>query len=415
MTQDIKKKTVSGTVLIGVYAMYFMISGAGATTPGIAAMGVAFPDIPQSTITMINTLPSLTIILGTLLMGAIAGKKIAYKPAAILSLIIYIVFGIMPTFMFGSASFYAILVTRVCCGYGMGLVAPLGAAVITNLFTDKDQRSKYLGRGGAWQQLGCVVLTMVGGWLAAVDVKYCFLAYLCGLVCLIVVLFCYKDTPQTQLHVDEATNAPKEKTHISGLAWVFIIIMALAQMFCSPTMMNFSNLMATQIPGQDATTVAGIAGTLLSVFVLAGALGSALLNKFIKTFGRFNGLVQFLICAIGMFVIAGAHSVAMFTVGICIFGFGWCTAIPTGNLECANLTNKAGLALVASLLWAIMNVGNFFSSYWLAFIYSIVGQNFAMPLYIGAVLFIILGVIWALVNLGNKAWKKGAKDSQSDE
>lgn len=400
---------ISLPIAIGVYAMYFMVSGMGATTPAIAGLGAAFPDVPQATITMINTLPSLAIIVGTLFMGAVAGKKIPFKTAALVALTIYLISGVIPAFWHDS--FEGILVTRVICGLGMGLVAPLGAAVFTNLITSKEERSKYLGRGGAFQQIGCVVMTFAGGWLAAIDVNYTWLAYLLCIPCLALIAFCYKDTDATR--IVESEDKPKEKIHIGGIAIVFIVFFFIAQMVCSPTMMNFSGLMAAKIAGQSATSVAGIAGTLLSVFVLAGAIGSALLNKFIKGLGKFTGAAMMIISAIGIYIVAIADSVAMFTIGICVFGFGWCTVIPMFNFEAANVTNKAGLAMVASLLWALANVGNFLSSYWLMFIYDVIGADqlapsaadMSAPLIAGAIIFVVIAVVWVIVDLNNKAWK----------
>lgn len=412
------EKKISLPIAIGVYAMYFMISGAGATTPAIAGLGAAYPDVPQATITMINTLPSLAIIVGTLFMGAVAGKKIPFKTAAIIALIIYLIFGIFPTFWHDS--FEGILITRVICGLGMGLVAPLGAAVFTNLIADKEERSKYLGRGGAFQQIGCVVMTFVGGWLAAIDINYTWLAYLLCIPCLLLIAFCYKDTDATRIVASE--DKPKEKIHIGGVAIIFIVIFFIAQMVCSPTMMNFSGLMASKIAGQSATSVAGIAGTLLSVFVLAGAVGSALLDKFIKGLGKFTGAVMLVVSALGMFIVASADSVAMFTIGICVFGFGWCTVIPMFNFEAANATNKAGLAMIASLLWAFANVGNFLSSYWLMFVYGVTGADqlaptaadMSTPLVVGAVIFIVLAVVWAIVNISSKAWKTDTAEKEAE-
>jgi MFS family permease len=128
-------------------------------------------------------------------------------------------------------------------------------------------------------------------------------------------------------------------------------------------------------------TVAGIAGTLLSLFVLAGAVSSVIMDKLVGVFGRFTGAAALAITLIGNIIIASATSVAMFTIGIFVFGFGWCLVIPVINLECGNVTNKAGLAMVASLVMVAMNLGNFLASYYMGAVFGIVGNDPTMCLW----------------------------------
>ena len=125
------------------------------------------------------------------------------------------------------------------------------------------------------------------------------------------------------------------------------------------------------------------------------------------------------ITLIGNLIIANANSVALFTVGILVFGFGWCLVIPVVNLECGNVTNKAGLAMVASLVMVAMNLGNFTASYYMGAVFSIVGPNPSMCLIVDSVAFAVLAIVWAVFNMRNKAWSKeadagAAKDTVSE-
>ncbi len=386
----------------GVYALYIMVAGAGAVTPALAAFGSAFPDADPVTISLIQSLPSLTTILGTLLVGAVAGKKISFKVTGIVALVVYLIFGCLPALW--NDSLTSILIARACVGFGMGMVSPLGAAVFLRLVNDKEERSKYLGRGGAMQQIGCVVLTLLGGFLCGIDWRLTFWAYGLALVALAIFVICFKEPPSLETEAKETGES--QKAHIPGTAWFFIIVFLLAQMVCSPTMMNFAILMSTKIPGEDPMTVAGIAGTLLSLFVLAGAVSSVIMDKLVGVFGRFTGAVALVITLIGNIIIASATSVAMFTIGIFVFGFGWCLVIPVINLECGNVTNKAGLAMVASLVMVAMNLGNFVASYYMGGVFSIVGNDPTMCLIVDSVGFGILAIVWAVFNMRNKAWSK---------
>ena len=386
----------------GVYALYIMVAGAGAVSPALAAFGEAFPEASSVTISLIQSLPSLTTIVGTLFVGAAAGKKISFKLAGVIALLVYLVFGCLPSFW--NDSITSILIARALCGLGMGMVSPLGAAVFLRLVDNQESRSTYLGRGGAVQQAGCVVLTLLGGFLCAIDWRLTFLAYGVAIVALVIFLVCFKEPPRLS---DEPSSSEKaEKAHIPGTAWFFIILFCIAQISASPTMMNFSTLMATNVPGEDATTVASIAGILLSVFVLAGVVSSFLMDRLVKALGRFTGAFALVITLVGNLVIANANSVLLFTVGILVYGFGWCLVIPVINLECGNVTNKAGLSMVASLVMVAMNVGNFVASYYMGVVFSIVGDSPSMCLVVDSVVFGILAVLWAVFNMRNKAWIK---------
>lgn len=393
----------------GVYALYIMVAGAGAVTPALAAFGAAFPDADPVTISLIQSLPSLTTIIGTLFIGAVAGKKIPFKVAGIIALVVYLIFGCLPAVW--NDSLTSILIARALVGFGMGMVSPLGAAVFLRVVNNKEQRSKYLGRGGAVQQAGCVVLTLLGGFLCAIDWRLTFWAYGLALVALLIFVICFKEPP-TLAEEAAAEGTREEKSHIPGTAWFFLVIFLLAQVVCSPTMMNFSTLMATNIPGEDPTTVAGIAGTLLSIFVLAGVVSSMLMDKLVRLFGRFTGAAALVITLIGNVIIANSNSVVMFTIGILIFGFGWCLVIPIVNLECGNVTNKAGLAMVASLVMVAMNLGNFAASYYMGAVFSIIGNNPSLCLIINSIAFGVLAAVWAIFNMRNKAW---AKDGTVEE
>ncbi len=282
------------------------------------------------------------------------------------------------------------------------------------LVNNKEERSKYLGRGGAMQQAGCVVLTLLGGFLCAIDWRLTFWAYGLALVALLIFVVCFKEPPSLAEEA-AAKGTKEEKAHIPGTAWFFIVVFLLAQVVCSPTMMNFSTLMATNIPGEDPTTVAGIAGTLLSVFVLAGVVSSVLMGKLVKALGKFTGALALVVTLVGNVIIANANSVPLFTVGILIFGFGWCLVIPLINLECGNVTNKAGLAMVASLVMVAMNLGNFAASYYMGAVFSVVGNDPSMCLIVDSVAFGILAIAWAAFNLRNKAWGKDAEAAVAED
>ncbi|NTU90051.1 MAG: MFS transporter, partial [Actinobacteria bacterium] len=342
-----KKTVISASAAIGIYAIFFLVSGNGAVTPAIAAFAVQFPEVSTTNILFLNNLPSIFTLIGTLLMGALIGTKVKFKPAGIVALILYIVMGIAPFFF--ESSLMGVIVARAIWGFSAGLIAPIGASAFLRLVRDKDARATYLGRGSAWQQVGCILLTLAGGWLTAVGWKYTFLAYGVGIFALIAFVVWFQEPPSLkEIMAQEGDVAAEdfkkaERIKIPAKAWFFIGIFFFGQLAFMPGVMDFAILMSTKVPGQDALSVGGMAGTLLSLLTVAGAISTAVTDKFVKAFGKFTGLFAFVIAAAGMVCIGIATSYFMFGLGILLLGFGWILAIPVINLEVGMLTPASGV------------------------------------------------------------------------
>ena len=119
----------------------------------------------------INTLPSLTTLVGCLLFGAIANSKIKFKTVAIVGMLIYGIFGILPCWI--NDSLAAVLVIRALTGFGIGFIMPLGSTWFMRMIRNRQERGRYLSWNQAFGSGGSVVMTLLGGWLCAVNWKRC--------------------------------------------------------------------------------------------------------------------------------------------------------------------------------------------------------------------------------------------------
>lgn len=402
---EMSKKPVTMGVSIAIFMLYLLNSGNGAATGALFSMSQIFPDIPFATISMINTLPSITLIIGSILMSSIVGRKISFKAAAVLAFLVFGVFGILPTFIHGS--FYQILVARVFYGFGAGLLAPLGAAAFLRYIRDYDTRSKYLGYGKAADLFGCFVLTLLGGWLCAVNWTYTFLAYLLAFLALVIFLLTFKEPPsieeilKAEGKTDDSEFKAAKRVKLAPRLWAIVILSVFIGMVTGPYMMNFSSIM-----GEKIGAGSGVAGTLLSFFVLAGVVSTIITGPLVKVCKQFSFLVGMAVALIGCIITANAMSVAMFTVGILVFGLGYLVVLPIIVLESSTLTNTAGLAWAASLFWIGMNVGNFLCSYWDGFMLNIGGGSWSTTYYITGAAVLIIGIVWTIIIWNSPKWKK---------
>ena len=113
--------------IAAIMSIFCLCMGVGTITPALNTIMQAFPDLPISTIYLASTLPSLTVIPATIVAGMLAGDKAKYKTLAIIGIVIFILGGVAPYF---SDNFTVILIERAVFGIGLGIISPLGNALI---------------------------------------------------------------------------------------------------------------------------------------------------------------------------------------------------------------------------------------------------------------------------------------------
>ncbi|MDR3307773.1 MAG: MFS transporter [Coriobacteriales bacterium] len=389
----------------GIYMLGFSMFGAAAVSPAMGALQAAYPDTPLFIVTMLQTLPSLTVIVGALLAGAIVGKKIKYRTIAVIAMIIYGGFGVISTWVHPSIE--VVLVWRALSGFGNGLLFPLGSAVVLRFVQSKDARATYLGRAQAIGSGGGVVLTLLGGFLAAISWDFTFLAYIMVFVALVLMLVCMTEPPTLDEVIARNPEAASEggnakRVKLPALCWAFLALFMCYQLFQSLPLMTMPVIMGG-VPGGDNP---GLVGIIFMFFSGASFLIAGFVDRFVKIFGKFTASVFWIVGAIGILLIAFGQSVVMFGVGMFILGLAIGIMVMT-QFELAQITTPAAMAWVASLTMVGTNLGNFLSSYWLGILQAIMGvDNLRGIVAVGAVGFVLCAVIWAVINIGNKAWKK---------
>ena len=409
----------------GIYAVYFGVSGAGAVTAAIPMFLAQFPDIDQTTLLFINNAPSIATFLGTILTGALLNRMLKFKLGGIIGIALFAIFGVMPFFFIDSLPMFVL--SRCVWGFGAGMIAALGAPAFLRWVRDRNARSKYLGRGSAVQQIGSVVLTLLGGWLPMLGgYQYVFLAYAVEFVALVLFIFWFEEPPTAEDiaaaeaagDIVDAGAAKSGSKKLPGGAIFFVVIFFVGQLAFMPGVMYFT-LMMTERIADDPATIIGIGGTLLSLLTVAGAVSTALMGNFVKIFGKMTGLFAFIVSAAGLIVMALATGYVGFAIGILLLGFGWCLAIPLIQFEVGLLTPPESQAFAVSLVWAIGNLAVFIAAYYLAVLNGIAGAISGNPMDLGlttilsGVVYVILGVIWFAFDSKNKIWSKENLEAMS--
>lgn len=376
-----KSKSV---VTFAVMSVFFVAMGIGTITPAIQSIMEAFPEIPFSTLLLVSTLPSLLIIPATLFSGAMAGTKIGYRPLLIMALVLFVAGGVAPAFM---NNFTTILVSRAVFGIGIGLLSPLGNALVLGLF-DGQQRANMLGLGSVVMNLGGIAFQMLGGFLAAISWRYSFLAHGIAIASLLVVLFLLPEPEKIA-----APAGPKATMPLA--VYLISLLFGLAMMLNYPMLVNMSTII---ISGNLGTPAA--AGMVLSMFTVGGMFAGTIFGKLYQVVNRFTITVGLVITAIGMALVYYANSLLILTIGSTGVGIGFGLVMPAVMMILGMIVPPHAFAIASGILMAVMNAFAFLSTYYIELVARVTGAPAVRsPIFVALCAYAAAAVIYTLARL----------------
>ncbi|TZE79994.1 MFS transporter [Calorimonas adulescens] len=365
-------------------SIYFIAMGIGTITPAIQNIAEAFPQIDFTTILLVSTLPSLFIIPSTVLAGMLAGNKMRYKTLLIVGILLFVIAGTAPAFM---NDFTAILISRAVFGIGLGIISPLGNALILKLF-DGQERANMLGLSTIVMNIGGIVLQMLGAILCSINWHYAFLAHLLGIISLVIVLFML---PEPEREV----QAAGEKIKMPTVIYIISLLFGIATMLNYPMLVNMSTIIITGNLGNAAS-----AGVVLSMFTVGGMVAGAIFGKLYQYTNRFAISVGLLIVSIGAGFVYYANNLVLLTVGATLVGIGFSIVMPAVMMIIGMVVPPAGFAAASGILMAFMNLGGFVSPYYIDLLAKISGQDpVRFPIFFEMVVYGIAAAVYTLARL----------------
>ncbi|MFZ7119555.1 MAG: MFS transporter [Eubacteriaceae bacterium] len=376
--------------LIAVMSIFFIAMGIGTITPAIANIAAAFPDVPFTTILLASTLPSLLIIPSTLITGMIAGSKVKFKTLALLGLALFTISGVAPALF--NSSFTLVLVFRAIFGISLGIISPLGNAILMGMF-EGQARANMLGIGSLMMNIGGIVLQFLGGALSGISWQLCFWGHAPAILSFILVMLFLKEPEAPQVEGGgEVSSAKKEKVPMS--VWVISAFFGVTMMLAYPMLVNMSSIMS-EVKGVGNATQAALC---LSMYTVGGAISGALFGKAYQILKRFILPVAFIGGAVGIAIIIYANSAVMMIVGTTITGLFYMLAMPAVMMLLGMYAPPSTMAMSISIMMAVMNVFAFLSTYWIGFIGSLTGDVYIMPVKFAMFGFLIAAGLLLVIN-----------------
>jgi MFS family permease len=318
-TQKISEHWTGFNTFSVVFTSILWLFEVAVVSPALGLIETAFPEATHLEITMVMSMPFLSVFVFSLISGGILAKKFDTKIILIVGLIVYGISGILPAF---ADSISTILVLRFITGIGCGLIVPHSNIIISRQFTG-DKRKRLLGWNNSLANFSYVGINLVVGALLVFGWHFAFYSFVFVFVVLVFVIIGIPSIPPIKKDVSES-GAPMIKEKLSpkvfGLACVMGLNFALFGFM--PT--NLSMMII-----QNELAGVGYIGMIIAVISVAGIAGSLLVPEIVKIFKKYTIFVAFFLGALGFFVLYALPTLTGILIANILVGLGMQGFLPT--------------------------------------------------------------------------------------
>ncbi len=378
----VNTKNVTIVGLIAIMAIFLVNRGVNIVTPAMNTFYEHFSEYSQETVAMISTLPNLTLVIGTLIVGAIVGKRFSFKSMAILGSVLYLIGGVAPYFI---DSLYVILGCRLLFGFGLGLVYPLSNALINGLY-EGDKRATLLGYGTFMLNIGGIILQTLGGVLADIDWQLTFIAHAVAVLSL-VCAFLLPEPPKKE------EVAKTKGGWLTGPVLVIGIVFFIYMLMAYPVMLNVSVIFSDRL-----ATGAAVSSTALSLYTALAAVSGFFFGALFKFVKRWCLFIGFIIATIGMVMVNYGQDYIVLTVGVGLIGLGFGIIMPALLAWCGKVAPEGKVSICTSFALALMNLAGFVSSFYLSGVAAVFGESVYAPIEIAIPVLAIMTILFIIYN-----------------
>jgi MFS family permease len=385
-------KKADAFVLLAILSMAIISGGSGMLGGAINVIANAFPELPFTTIALVSTIVNIVACPVMLLTGAIVGKRIGFRPLALLGIALFTVGGSIPAVIAGN--FAAIIVSRVIVAIGVGCVQSLPLTLAFRLFTG-NKSQKVQSWSVAVNAIATSLLTMLVGFMATIAIDIIWLAHLLGAICLVLVFFGVPEPKKEELTSkveDREESKPATRDKMPLPIWAFAIMSILAMAFVFPVYVGTSTILDANGWGDAA-----VAGVCIALSAMGCFFGGMIFSPIYLRLRRWTATVAAIIAAGGSVLMLTANGLIMFMIGIFINGMGYMQFFNVLTASTGELAPPSRVAIGMSLMMVTLNLGAFVSPYIVATVQSIMGTtSYLLPFAPFAVLWLVMGLLMSL-------------------
>ena len=280
-----------------------------------------YPQYSESTVTMIMTIPNLTMMIG-LFLAPLLLKRFSIKKLVLAGLILFTVCNVAGVWC---SNFYLLLFLRALTGIGCGLIMPLQATLLA-VYPEKE-RASLMGLGATVGCLTAAVLAAVSGIIAAINWRYVFLLYLINVIAIVMaVLFLPEQLEKpTQTKNDSSQDKQSTAPTVSLADYkkevgFYYLLLTGGYLFVS--------ILGSQIaPYLEYTHMGGTAesGLITSISLVGSTISGLLMGLYTRKLKQYSvaGLFFFAAAAFGILWLAPA----LWAVALAAFLLGFASAL----------------------------------------------------------------------------------------
>ncbi|ACL17884.1 MFS transporter [Methanosphaerula palustris] len=371
------------TLLFLLLSAMMILMGGAAIAPALPLISAAFPDTPDSLISLIVTLPSLAIAISGIFIGALS-DKIGKMKILVASVAIFTIAGCSGYFL---TSIHALLLSRIILGIGIAGITCTTSSLIP-CYYEGPTRAKVLGYQAAAMGFGVLILEMSGGLLAGISWHAAFLIYLIGVVILAGVLLSMKEPVLPK--IEKNTVEANEEFPLSLLLLTYITLFMGSMLFyLMPTKFPYfiANLDAARILGENTALISGL---FLGIMGCAASIIGIFYGRLVWRFNQYTILAIIFICfGIGYCSLGLATSLPVVAFSVICIGLGNGILMPTILTWIATITPKQFLGRASGGFSVALNIGQFASSLVVVPVIAIAATTSTMFLAFGSLAFVI--------------------------
>ncbi len=380
----LKNKKVAVSIFLIAFAFGLNIVG---ISPVLAVINTKYQSYGTSAIQLLQTIPYLLLMVGSLMIGWLT-TKITKKKIALIGLAIIGIFGVLPFF---SESFAVLVISRVLIGFGFGITSPMNTAIAAEMIPEED-RAAYMGLHVVGMGIGTMVGSMLGGVLAGISYKNYYLIYLVPFIAMVGVQLLLAETPAVK--TEKAVGMKMNST-------VYIISFAsfVHTLFINAYSTNIGIYIADHI--SDNASLAGMVTAVNAAFALLTGMFFSKISAKLKSFTL---PFSILIAAVGYGLVLTVNGMAGVLIVSALCGVSLSCFMAIGSYLISISVEPEAVAKASGVFAVIGGIGGLIAPIFMGNAAKLVlGENTASNQFIIAFFgMLIFGVIASFVFLRKK-------------
>ena len=372
---DLKKPAILSISLLTVMTN-------AAVAPMLRLISASFPAASPTFIKQVVTIPSLMIIIFSIISGQLE-RFLSKKTILAIGLCGYLVgafFSAMSTSIMGLVIFRAVM------GSAAGLIVPLASSLISDFYTGKEC-AKMVGYSSFTSYFGAAFAPILASWIGNGKWQNTFYIYITALFVLLFTMVCIPNKQKQRGH-SETGSRTKLNFMIFLLAFTGCLLYVI--FYLIPTDISF---LIAKIPATNPSHAA----MLLAIEIIAAASAGVIFSHLTRNLDKRAFPLGFGLMALGFYIVYITTSFPILILGMIIIGLGIGTLRPLIIFQTAQASPPETTTTAFALVNSGFSLGQFVSPFFYLSITRVLSINPVSGNYLIAAVFLLAAAIITII------------------